>query len=261
MLHYLDSHCHITCERLYPRVEEILENCQKQHVDQLLVICCSYEELQRALALKQRYGQLHIAYGFYPYDTYTLSEADYAQLEDVCQSGQIDVIGEIGLDYHYADTDQERQKAAFIRQLQLAAKYRLPVSIHMRDATQDGMTILKEYSRTPFVMHCFSGSVETALQAVRMGGYISFAGPLTFQNARALPQVAQAVPADRLLTETDSPYLTPVPFRGKENEPMYVRYTFEKLCALRQEDPQLLSQQILENYARFLGHPKDEKHQ
>ena len=88
-----------------------------------------------------------------------------------------------------------------------------------------------------------------------MGGYISFAGPLTFKNARALPQVAQAVPADRLLTETDSPYLTPVPFRGKENEPMYVRYTFEKLCALREEDPQTLSEQIMENYDRFLKQP------
>ena len=117
------------------------------------------------------------------------------------------------------------------------------------------MEILRACAKTPFVLHCFSGSVETALQAVRMGGYISFAGPLTFKNARALPQVAQAVPADRLLTETDSPYLTPVPFRGKENEPMYVRYTFEKLCALREEDPQTLSEQIMKNYDCFLKQP------
>lgn len=255
MIRYLDSHCHITCERLYPRVEEILENCRTNQVDRLLVICCTYEELQRALDLKQRHPHLQIAYGFYPCDTYALNEADYTRLEDVCRSGCIDVIGEIGLDYHYADTDKDVQKEAFRRQLQLAADCHLPVSIHMRDATQDGMEILRACAKTPFVLHCFSGSVETALQAVRMGGYISFAGPLTFKNARALPQVAQAVPADRLLTETDSPYLTPVPFRGKENEPMYVRYTFEKLCALREEDPQTLSEQIMKNYDCFLKQP------
>ena len=100
MIRYLDSHCHITCERLYPRVEEILENCRTNQVDRLLVICCTYEELQRALDLKQRHPHLQIAYGFYPCDTYALNEADYTRLEDVCRSGCIDVIGEIGLDYH-----------------------------------------------------------------------------------------------------------------------------------------------------------------
>ena len=147
----------------------------------------------------------------------------------------------------------ENDMTELIRQLKLAAECDLPISIHMRDATADCLDLLKTYAKTPFVMHCFSGSVETAMEVVRMGGYISFAGPLTFKNARALPEVAKIVPAERILCETDCPYLTPVPHRGKENEPMYVRFTFDKICELRNADPQRMSEQILQNYHRFLG--------
>lgn len=251
-MQYIDSHCHITFDRLYGRIEEILDNCKKHGVIELLVICCQKEEFQRAFQLKKQYPFLRIAYGFYPCDTYDLQEEDYLDLEELCKQQAIDVIGEIGLDYHYEDTDKEKQQKALIRQLHIAQTYGLPVSIHMRDATFDCMQILKEHAKTSFVMHCFSGSVETALEAVRMGAYISFAGPLTFKNARALPEVAKAIPADRILTETDCPYLTPVPHRGKENEPMYVQFTFAKLCELRGEDPEAFSKQIIQNYHQFL---------
>ncbi len=252
-MQYIDSHCHITCDRLYGRVDDILKNCVDQQVTQLLVICCQREELTRAQALKAQHAGIHVAYGFYPCDTYALREQDYDDLEALCRCRALDVLGEIGLDYHYEDTDKVKQKEALIRQLHIAARYQLPVSIHLRDATLDGLTILKEHCQTPFVLHCFSGSAQTALEAVKLGGYISFAGPLTFHNARSLPEAAVAVPADRLLVETDSPYLTPVPHRGKENEPMYVRHTFDKLCELRQAEPEALSRQLLENYLRFLG--------
>ncbi|WP_075877358.1 TatD family hydrolase [Merdibacter massiliensis] len=252
MIQYIDSHCHITCDRLYGRVEEILQNCRQNHVSQLLVVCCKREEFDRAWQLKQQYDFIKIAYGFYPCDTYELTEQDYEDLENLCKQNKIDVIGEIGLDYHYEDTVKEIQQQAFIRQIQLAVKYQLPFSVHMRDATLDGMTLIKKYAETPFVLHCFSGSIETAMEAIRLGGYISFAGPLTFKNARNLPAVAQSVPVERILTETDSPYLTPVPFRGKENEPMYVRYTFEKICECRNTDPAILSEQIKENYQNFI---------
>lgn len=256
MIEYLDSHCHITCDRLYPRAAEILEHCRQQRVTQLLVICCTYEEWERAWELKKQHAGIRVAYGIYPCDTYHLQETDYHTLEALCQNKRLDVMGEIGLDYHYDDTDKEKQQAALIRQLQIANSCRLPVSIHLRDATLDGLTILKQHCQVPFVMHCFSGSVETALEFVKMGGYISFAGPLTFKNARSLPEVAKAVPADRILYETDSPYLTPVPHRGKENEPMYVVHTFEKLCELRQAEPEAFSRQLMENYQRFLSGAK-----
>ena len=252
-MRYVDSHCHITFDRLYGRIDEILDNCQHSNVSELLIICCQREEFDRAKQLQLQYPFIRIAYGFYPCDTYDLQEQDYQDLEKLCQSGDLDAIGEIGLDYHYDDTDKEIQKAALIRQIDLANTYQLPISIHMRDATYDCMQILKQYAKTPFIMHCFSGSVETAWEAVRMGGYISFAGPLTFKNARSLPEVAKAIPADRILTETDCPYLTPVPHRGKENEPMYVSFTFQKLCELREADPEMLSEQIIQNYHRFLN--------
>ncbi len=253
MITYLDSHCHITSDRLYARIDEILENCHAHQVGELLVICCQHEEYLRAMQLKQQHPFIHVAYGFYPCDTSDLQESDWTRLEEICRTHQVDVIGEIGLDHHYDDTDKEKQHDALIRQLKLAAECDLPISIHMRDATADCLDLLKTYAKTPFVMHCFSGSVETAMEVVRMGGYISFAGPLTFKNARALPEVAKIVPAERILCETDCPYLTPVPHRGKENEPMYVRFTFDKICELRNADPQRMSEQILQNYHRFLG--------
>ena len=163
MITYLDSHCHITSDRLYARIDEILENCHAHQVGELLVICCQHEEYLRAMQLKQQHPFIHVAYGFYPCDTSDLQESDWARLEEICRTHQVDVIGEIGLDHHYDDTDKEKQHDALIRQLKLAAECDLPISIHMRDATADCLDLLKTYAKTPFVMHCFSGSAETPL--------------------------------------------------------------------------------------------------
>ena len=248
-----DTHAHLGGEDVPER--EALDMLAAGMPD--IIIAASYDEVssRRSARIARENRNVFAMAGVHPCDSQKLTVSPAAWISELASDKQNKVvaIGEIGLDYHYDDTDKEKQHDALIRQLKLAAECDLPISIHMRDATADCLDLLKTYAKTPFVMHCFSGSVETAMEVVRMGGYISFAGPLTFKNARALPEVAKIVPAERILCETDCPYLTPVPHRGKENEPMYVRFTFDKICELRNADPQRMSKQILQNYHRFLG--------
>ena len=157
-------------------------------------------------------------------------------------------VGEIGLDYHWEDVQPQDQKTGFIRQIRLAQKYNKPILIHMREATKDTLDILKDMGPLKGIMHCYSGSKEVAMELIKIGFYISFGGPLTFKNSRGAPATAEALPLNRLFVETDSPYLTPHPFRGKQNEPMYVRYTFDKLCEIKAVEKDLAAEQLRKNY-------------
>ncbi len=247
-----DSHCHLTCDALYERIDEVMEKANENNVRSFLVVATNFDEYERAKALQKQYAGISIALGFHPNDLYDFDESDYARLETLLKEKQIDALGEIGLDYHWDDVGKEEQKVGFIRQLTLANTYGYPVLIHMREATQDTLAILKEYCKTKFVMHCFSGSKETAKEVMRMNGYVSFAGPLTFKNARGLIEVPEVCDPKRILIETDCPYLTPHPYRGKQNEPQYVQYTFAKLCELQGVEEESFSAQLYENYQNFL---------
>lgn len=249
----IDSHCHIVSERLFARIEEVLENAKKHHVHRMLVVCTNFDDYQKAKTLHDETITFDIALGFHPSDLYDFKEEDYQKLEAILKNDEIIALGEIGLDYHWDDVCKEDQKAGFIRQILLANKYHKPILIHMREATQDTLTILKEYAKTPFLMHCFSGSKEVAKEVLKMGGYISFAGPLTFTNARGLNEVPLVCDKDKIMVETDCPYLTPHPYRGKVNEPMYVDVTFKKLCELLNEKEEDLSKQIQSNYETFFN--------
>lgn len=249
MTYYLtDTHCHITCDQLYERIEEVMENAREAGVHHLCVICCSFQEYERALELKKRYDNLTIAFGFHPSELYDFTADDMIRFENELSSGRIDILGEIGLDYHWDTVTKEDQIQALHHQLKLAKQYDLPISIHMRDATKDCMDILRQYAPLRGIMHCFSGSVETAKEAVQLGLLISFAGPLTFKNARSSVEVAAEIPIDKLLVETDCPYLTPHPYRGRQNEPKYVTYTFEKLCEIKQLNPEEAAELLYQNW-------------
>ena len=247
-----DSHCHLTCDALYERVDEVIKVAHDSGVVSFLVIATNFEEYERAVLLKDKYAGIKIGLGFHPNDLYAFNEDDYVHLEQLLKDNKIDALGEIGLDYHWDDVAKDDQKIGFIRQIQLANKYKYPILIHMREATQDTLDILKAYSETNFVMHCFSGSKEVAQEVMKMGGHISFAGPLTFKNARGLLEVPAVCRKDRILIETDCPYLTPHPYRGKQNEPHYITNTFDKLCMLLDEDKQKLAVQLYANYQMFL---------
>lgn len=248
----IDTHCHITCDRLYGRIDEIIQNALEHQVTRMMIVCINFDEYERALLVQKRYPEVFdLALGFHPSDIYDFNEQDYERLTAIVKQGTLSALGEIGLDYHWKDVTREDQMNAFIRQIQLAKAYDLPILIHMREATKDTLDILQEHGPIAGVFHCFSGSYETAQQALDMGFYLSFGGPLTFKNARGLPQVAQCLPADRLFVETDCPFLTPHPLRGRENEPMYVRYTFDKLCELKNLKPQQLAKQQQINYQKL----------
>ena len=255
MLTLIDTHCHITCDSLFPRVHEVIEQAKAHHVERLLVVCTDWKSFERAKQLQLHEDMIDVAMGFHPSDLYNFSKADYDRLEALLQNDEIIALGEIGLDYHWDTVSKEDQKKGFIQQIRLANKYHKPILIHMRDATQDTLDILQEYANTPFLMHCFSGSKEVADIIMRMGGYISFAGPITFKNAHGLLEVPAVCDVHKIFVETDCPYLTPHPFRGKQNEPMYVEHTFTKVCELLKMDEQDLSEQMKRNYQE-LFHPK-----
>lgn len=248
----IDTHCHITSESLYTRIDEVMENAKNNNVDEMLVVCTHFKSYARAKALQKQYPNIKIALGFHPSDLYDFNEEDYVQLEEIVKNKEIDCLGEIGLDYHWDSVTKEDQKIGFVRQIEIANKYNMPIIIHMREATKDTLDILKQHSKTKFVMHCFSGSVETAKEIMRMGGYISFAGPITFKNARGLTEVPAVCDLDKIFVETDCPYLTPHPFRGKQNEPMYVQHTFKKVCELLNMDENTLAKKMQENFKNFL---------
>lgn len=249
-----DSHCHITCDDLYENAQELISNAKKAGVDQMLVISTSLEEYQRAEKLREQYPDLiKTAFGFYPGDAQKITEQDLQDLERVCASGKLDVLGEIGLDYYWDISFKEQQKELLITQLKMAEKYDLPVSIHMREASRDTLDLLHTYAKTPVILHCFSGSLPIMEEALKMGAWISFAGPITYKNNKQGPVNAAACPMDRILSETDSPYLSPVPYRGKKNQPAYVKSTVEKIAEIKGVSIEELEDAISDNYRRIFS--------
>lgn len=243
----LDSHCHITCDELYEKIDEVLANAGD--LSDMLVMCTSPEELERALELKKKHPEkIRVAFGWFPEEAqdFSLEKKDY--LEKVLKDGVLDVLGEIGLDYYWDASYKEAQKELFIYQLKKAAEYGLPVSIHMREASRDTLDILKEHAKTKIIFHCFSGSKEIMEEVLKLDSLISFAGPITYKNNKQGPINVAACPTDRILTETDSPYLSPVPVRGKRNEPANVHFTEEKIAEIKSMDPDELALQIKKNY-------------
>lgn len=212
---------------------------------------------ERAVALAKQHPEVYCAIGVHPHDAKLFDEAAQQRLLDLAkQSSRVVAWGEIGLDYHYDHSPREVQRDVLRRQLVIARKLKLPVVIHSRAADEDTIAILREeltgYDRAG-VLHCFGGSLPMAEQAIELGFFISFAGNLTFKKADDLRAIARQLPLERLLVETDCPYLTPVPFRGKRNEPARVVETAKFLAELKDVTPEELGRVTSENFARLFG--------
>ena len=182
---YTDSHCHLTCDELYDQLDEVLANMHS--LSSCMIMCTNETEFQRALLIKKQDPRFKVAFGFFPGDAKEVSHQDLEQLEMNLKEGLIDVLGEIGLDYYWDDSFKEIQKELFIKQIELANRYKVPISIHMREATNDCLSILKQYAKTKIIFHCFSGSLETMKECLKMNSLISFAGVITFKNAKHAP--------------------------------------------------------------------------
>ena len=236
----IDTHCHLNFDSFDNDREQVIERAVASGVNRIVNPGIDEATSRAALDLTKRYAQVYAAVGVHPNDTATFSAADLAWIEALAQEAKVVAIGEIGLDYHWDDSPKEAQFYALEAQLTLAAKLELPVIIHNRDASDDVIAILESWSRDlppalrdrPGVLHSFSAPKAIAERALAAGFYLGFTGPITFKNADDLRRIATSVPLDRLLVETDAPFLTPTPHRGERNEPAYIPLMVARLASL-----------------------------
>ena len=231
-----DTHCHLNSEELYERLDEILENAKKVGVDKFLVVGWDKQSSFKAVEIAHRYEGIYAAIGFHPTDIDGVSEEDYNETMALVDDPKVVAIGEIGLDYHWVkDPEQrEKQKEWFIKQINFANEHKKPISIHNREAFEDCLKILKEHRpQYSGVVHCYSGSVELLRDVLDLGLYIGLDGPLTFTNAKTPKEVCEEVPLNRLLVETDSPYLSPHPLRGTVNEPKNIALVIDEITRIK----------------------------
>lgn len=242
---YIDIHCHLD-KNYYENIDEVIINAKNKDVNKIIYNGCDIDSNKEVLRLIDKYDSVYGAIGFHPTELTDVSDEDYLFLEDNIKNKKIVAIGEIGLDYHYDDTDRELQQIHFRRQLELAKKYDLPVIIHSRDSIQDTYNILKEYS-VRGVLHCYSGSVEMAREFVKLGYFLSVGGIVTFKNAKNIIEVIKDIDLSYILLETDSPYLTPEPYRKYINEPMYIPVIAEKIASIKGINVELVKEVTTNN--------------
>jgi TatD DNase family protein len=230
----IDSHCHLDDARYDADREAMITRARESGIDHFITIGCDLETSQAAVALAERHPFISATVGVHPHEVKHIQDGWYHELRALAKSERVVAYGEIGLDYHYDHSPREIQRERFREQIRLARELHLPIVVHTREAQEDTITILKEEKAVEVggVFHCFSGDAWLAKDTLDLGFYLSFSGVVTFQNATMLREIVKTVPLDRILIETDAPYLTPVPHRGKRNEPAYVRSVAEKIAEL-----------------------------
>lgn len=231
----IDSHAHLDDRKFDDDRESLIKNFKNNNIELVINIGADLKTSQASVELAEKHDAIYAAVGVHPHSAKEVNTMVMEQLKELAENEKVIAIGEIGLDYYYDNSPRDVQRKWFIEQLKLAKELDLPVIIHTRDAAGETFEILKnnQNGNVRGVLHSYSGSVEMALDYVKMGFYISIGGPVTFKNARIVREVAEAVPLDKLLIETDCPYLTPEPYRGKRNEPVYVKYTAEKIAEIK----------------------------
>ena len=253
----VDSHCHLDRLDLTPfdgRLEGALENAREHGVGHMLCVCIDIEHLDDVLTPARQYDFVTASVGVHP-NEHEGEEPDFDRLVTLAQDEQVVAIGETGLDYFRSEGDLEWQRERFRQHIAAAKQTGKPLIIHMRDATADTLKILKEENAAEAggVMHCFVEDWNTANAAMDMNFHISFSGIVTFNSAKELKEVAKKMPLDRMLVETDAPYLAPVPYRGKSNQPAYVRYVAEHIAELRSTDVESIAEATTDNYFKLFS--------
>ena len=244
---YFDSHAHLTEDCFAQDFDAIVENMKAASVTGMMEIGYDLASSEKAVQLAERFDWVHAAVGSHPDDAEQVDDARIAVYRELCKNPRVKAIGEIGLDYHYEEPGREVQKRAFRMQLALAQELSMPVVIHEREAHEDGLRILEEFPAVRGVFHCFSGSYEMAKELVKRGWYIGFTGVVTFKNARKAVETAANIPLDRILIETDCPYMAPEPFRGRRCDPSLVPYVAKKIAELRGLSPEAVAAATAEN--------------
>ena len=247
---WIDSHCHIIDEAFNDDFDEIIKRIEENNIERCMIVCCYDHEYDKAIALAKKDSRFDVAVGIHPSDVKKLNDDIWNKFIEYSNNPYVKAIGEIGLDYYWDKDNKDDQKDIFIKQIEIANKLNKPILVHSRDAMQDTFDIMKKYPAKG-VMHCYSGSREMAKEFMKLGYYLSLGGPVTYKNANEPKEVAKIIDDDKILIETDCPYLTPVPFRGKRNEPSYVVYTGKYISELRNVDEDVFKDQLVNNYDRL----------
>lgn len=234
-----DSHAHYDDSRFDEDRDELLSSLSQKGVTKIINCGCDLKSSLKNVDLAEKYDFVYAAIGVHPHEAEETTDKDISEIEKLYKRKKVVAVGEIGLDYHYDFSPRERQFEIFEKQLILANKLDLPVIIHDREAHEDTLRLLKKH-KPQGVVHCFSGSVEMAKEIIKLGMYIGLGGAVTFKNAKKPVEVAEYLPIDRLLLETDAPYMTPVPFRGQRCDSSHIAYTAEKIAQIKMLDVQEL---------------------
>ncbi|MFI3313775.1 MAG: TatD family hydrolase [Eubacteriales bacterium] len=229
---FFDSHAHMCDRRFDGDRDKVMSTMQGAEISLIMEIGCDLQSSKNAIALAEQYPFVYAAVGSHPDDADHLTDETLDAYRVMSTHPKVKALGEFGLDYHYEDVPRALQQETFRRQMALAAELDMPVIIHSREAAQDSMDILAEFPTVKGVFHCYGGSLEMAKELVKQGWYVGFTGVLTFSNAKKALEVAKNLPHDRVLIETDCPYMAPVPHRGKRNDSRLVRHVCEKLAEL-----------------------------
>lgn len=252
----VDSHCHLNFPELSPVLDEVINSAKIAGVNWMQTICTELAELPTLLEYCERYPNLFCSVGVHPNDSELHPDFSVEQLVEAAQHPKIIGLGETGLDYYYKNSNISVQQTSFSKHIEASQMTGLPLIIHCRDAEEDMVSMLKEAAQQQplrAVIHCFTGSSKFAEQALDLGCYISFSGIVTFKNAINLQEIAKWVPIDKMLVETDSPFLAPVPFRGKSNQPAYTRQVAEFLSQLRRVELEVIANSTTENFFKLFN--------
>ncbi len=254
-MNLVDSHCHLDDPKFDEDREQVIERARAAGVGRMMAIGTGNgpPDLEVAVRQADRYDFVYATIGVHPHDASKAEKATFVKLLELARHPKVLAVGEIGLDYHYDFSPRDVQRAVFVRQLELAEEAEKPIVIHTREAWDDTLEILRASWRGGGIMHCFTGDEEQARQALELGFHLSFGGVLTFPKAEPTRQAAKIVPEDRLLVETDCPYLAPVPHRGKRNEPAFMVETVKRLAELRGRRAEEIAEVTTSNWERLCG--------
>lgn len=249
-----DTHAHYDSGGFNADRDEVLSSLPASGVALVVDPGCDVPSSQAAVALAEKYPHVYAAVGIHPGDCAGCTDADFEAIRTLCGHEKVVAVGEIGLDYYWEDNPpKEFQQMVFRRQIELALELDLSVIVHDREAHGDSLAVVLDYPALRGVFHCFSGSPEMAQELLKRGWYLGFDGPITYKNAKRAPEVAAVTPLDRIVVETDAPYLTPVPYRGKRNDSRYLPYVIEKLAEWKGVSPEEMTDITLKNGKRLFG--------
>lgn len=255
----VDSHCHLNFKELSSDLDSVVSRAKDSGVEILQTICTKISEFENIKKIAESYENVYCSVGVHPHEVNKEGVIDSDVIIDLAKHPKVIGIGETGLDYYYEHSDKDAQIKSFKNHIEASRVTKLPIIIHTRSAEKDTINILKEeMSKGPFpaLIHCFTSTQELANECLDMGMYISVSGIITFKNAEDLRSVIKTVPIDRLLVETDAPYLAPVPMRGKSNEPAFVKYTVEYLASLIGKTPEEVSSFTTDNFFKLFSRVK-----